>query len=391
MNPESPSEYMRVALEEADAALGTTSPNPAVGAVLVRDGRIVGRGHTQPPGGPHAEVMALREASDAARGATMYVTLEPHNHQGRTPPCTEAIIEAGVTAVRYAIDDPNPLVAGSGATRLREAGIEVTSGDGAAESARLLEGYLHHRATGRPLVIVKYASSLDGRIASASGDARWVSGPEARAWVHHLRTKVDAIMVGSGTALADDPELTARPEGVEEPHQPLRIVVDAQGRLPATARVLGRGSLIATTEASRADWRAALAATGAEVLTLPSDGRYVSLEALLDSLGERGVLGMIVEGGGGLLGALFDQRMVQRLYAVIAPVIIGAAEAPSAVSGSGARVMADAPRLRDLSVERLGEDTLISGVPVWPDATSPSVGAEGPATLAPTSAPTTRE
>ena len=388
MTSQSPvSEFMRVALDEAEAALGTTSPNPAVGAVLVRDGRIVGRGHTQPPGGPHAEVMALREAGDAARGATMYVTLEPHNHQGRTPPCTEAIIEAGVAAMHYAIDDPNPLVAGGGAKRLREAGIEVTAGDGAAESARLLEGYLHHRATGRPLVIVKYASSLDGRIASASGDARWVSGPEARAWVHRLRTKVDAIMVGSPTALADDPELTARPEGVEGPHQPLRIVVDSQGRLPVTARVLGPGSLIATTEKASNDWRAAIAATGAEVLVLPVDGRYVSLTALLQVLGERGILSVMVEGGGVLLGALFDQRMVQRLYAVIAPVIIGAAEAPSAVSGAGARVMADAPRLRDLSVERLGEDTLISGVPVWPDATS----AEGPATLAPTSAPTTRE
>ncbi len=386
MNPE-PSEFMCIALEEADAALGTTSPNPAVGAVLVREGRVMGRGHTQPPGGPHAEVMALREAGDAARGATMYVTLEPHNHQGRTPPCTEAIIEAGVTAVHYALDDPNPLVAGSGAARLREAGLEVTSGDGAAESARLLEGYLHHRATGRPFVIVKYASSLDGRIASASGDARWVSGPEARSWVHDLRTKVDAIMVGSTTALVDDPELTARPEGVEDPHQPLRIVTDSRGRLSSDARVLGPGALIATTAAAPEAWRAAIVATGAEVLVLPGDQDYVALSALLDALGERGVLTLLVEGGGALLGALFDRRMVQRLYAVIAPVIIGATEAPSAVSGIGARVMADAPRLRDLSVERLGEDTLISGVPAWPDATS----AEGPATFAPPSASTTRE
>ncbi|MCK9495804.1 MAG: bifunctional diaminohydroxyphosphoribosylaminopyrimidine deaminase/5-amino-6-(5-phosphoribosylamino)uracil reductase RibD [Dehalococcoidia bacterium] len=370
-----PSEFMRAALEEAEAALGTTSPNPAVGAVLVRDGRIVGRGRTQPPSGPHAEVMALREAGDAARGATLYVTLEPHNHQGRTPPCTEALIEAGVAIVHYAIDDPNPLVAGSGAQRLREAGIEVTSGDGAAEAERVMEGYLHHRATGRPLVIVKYAASMDGRIASASGNARWVSGPEARAWLHVLRTKIDAVMVGSTTALVDDPELTARPEDIEDPHQPYRIVVDSQGRLSSGARVLGPGAIIATTDASPAEWREAIAATGAEVLVLPADESYVSLPALLDALGERGVLTLLVEGGGALLGALFDQRLVDRLYAVIAPVIIGAADAPSAVSGQGAHVMADAPRLRDSTVERLGEDTLISGVPVWPDATN----AEGPA------------
>lgn len=372
--PPPASEFMRAALEEAEAALGTTSPNPAVGAVLVRDGVIVGRGRTQPPGGPHAEVMALREAGEAARGAEMYVTLEPHNHHGRTPPCTEAIIEAGVAAVHYAIDDPNPLVAGSGATRLREAGLRVTSGDGARESTRLNEGYLHHRATGRPLVIAKYASSLDGRIASASGDARWISGPEARQWLHVLRTKLDAIMVGSTTAVMDDPQLTSRPEGVEDPHQPLRIVVDSQGRISPAARVLGPGSLIATTEASPEEWRRSIEGTGAEVLVLPADRRYVSLPALLDALGARGVLTLLVEGGGGLLGALFDQRLVGRLYAVIAPVIIGAADAPAAVSGNGAHVMADAPRLRDSEVYRLGEDTLISGVPVWPDATS----AEGP-------------
>ncbi|MGE3960991.1 MAG: bifunctional diaminohydroxyphosphoribosylaminopyrimidine deaminase/5-amino-6-(5-phosphoribosylamino)uracil reductase RibD [Dehalococcoidia bacterium] len=374
MTPSPASEFMRVALEEAETALGATSPNPAVGAVVVRDGRIVGRGHTQPPGGPHAEVMALRAAGEAARGATMYVTLEPHNHQGRTPPCTEAIIGAGVAAVHYAIDDPNPLVAGSGAARLRGAGIAVAAGDGAADSARLLEGYLHHRATGRPLVVVKYASSLDGRIASGSGDARWVSGAEARAWVHHLRTKVDAVMVGSNTALADDPELTARPEGVADPHQPVRIVVDSRGRLAPTARLLGARALVATTEASPVPWREAIAATGAEVLLLPAISDYVLLPALLDELGARGILTLLVEGGGTLLGALFDQRQVGRLYAVIAPVIIGAADAPSAVSGTGARTMAEAPRLRDVTVERLGEDTLISGVPVWPDATN----AEGP-------------
>ncbi|MEX2375736.1 MAG: bifunctional diaminohydroxyphosphoribosylaminopyrimidine deaminase/5-amino-6-(5-phosphoribosylamino)uracil reductase RibD, partial [Dehalococcoidia bacterium] len=215
-----PSEFMSLALIEAAEALGCSSPNPAVGAVVVHDGHVIGRGRTQPPGEAHAEVMALRSAGEAAQGATMYVTLEPHNHQGRTPPCTEAIIKAGIIAVHYSLDDPNPLVSGAGAARLREAGIEVTVGDGAVESTRLLEGYLHHRATGRPAVLAKFAASLDGRIASASGDARWVSGPEARRWMHTMRTRIDAILVGSSTVIADDPELTARPEGVEEPHQP---------------------------------------------------------------------------------------------------------------------------------------------------------------------------
>ncbi|MEX1023000.1 MAG: bifunctional diaminohydroxyphosphoribosylaminopyrimidine deaminase/5-amino-6-(5-phosphoribosylamino)uracil reductase RibD, partial [Dehalococcoidia bacterium] len=270
-------------------------------------------------------------------------------------------------------DDPDGRVSGSGDRRLREAGLRVHVGDGAAEAARLLEGYLKHRRTGLPAVIVKVATSLDGRIAAASGDARWVSGPPARAWVHTLRTQVDAILVGSNTLLRDDPELTARIEGVLAPRQPLRVVVDSRARTPATARALGPGSMVVTAEPSPPAWREELAATGAEVLVLPLDGRYVSMAALLRALGERGMLSVLVEGGGTLLGSLFDQRYVDRLYAVIAPVIIGAHDAPSAVAGAGAQVMAAAPRLRDLTVERLGEDILVAGVPVWPDA-APGAG-----------------
>lgn len=365
-----PSEFMRAALDEAARALGRTSPNPAVGAVLVRDGGIIGRGHTQPPGQAHAEVMAIRDAGDA-RGAALYVTLEPHSHHGRTPPCTEAIIEAGIGEVHYAIIDPNPEVAGAGDRRLRAAGLSVAAGDGAPEAARLLEGYLHHQRTGRAFVAVKYAASLDGRIAAASGDARWVSGPEAREWVHGLRTRVDAIIVGVGTVLADDPELTARPGGsVEDAHQPLRVVIDSRGRTPATARVLGgleaAPTLVATTEAMPVEQRRTLERAGAEVLILPADSARVSLPALLEALGARGVVTALIEGGGTLIGACFDGRHVGRLYAVIAPVIIGAARAPAAVAGAGAERMTDAPRLHDLEVERLGDDILVSGVPAWP-------------------------
>ena len=371
MPSEVPSEFMRVALQESQAALGHTSPNPAVGAVIVRDGRIVGRGRTQPVGEAHAEVMALAEAGEAARGAEVYVTLEPCSHHGRTPPCTDALIAAGVAAVHYSIQDPDERVAGSGARALRDAGIEVTVGDGAAQAIRINEGYLKHRFTGLPIVIAKFASSLDGRIAAASGDARWVSGEEARAWVHDLRTRVDAILVGSSTVLADDPHLTARPGGVLAERQPLRVVIDGTGRLNPFARVFdGAGpTLIVTTEHSRESWRNAIAGDGVEVAVLPTaaDDRHVDLGALFQLLGDREVLTVLVEGGGELLGALFDQCCVDRLYAVIAPIVIGAKDAPAAVVGEGATTMREAPRLREVIVGRLGEDVLIEGVPVWPE------------------------
>ena len=234
--------------------------------------------------------------------------------------------------------------------------------------AAQLEGYLHQRRTGRPFVIVKYAASLDGRIAASSGDSRWVSGPQTLEWAHEQR--LDAIVVGSGTVVVDDPELTARPGGTTEgAHQPLRVVADSRGRTPERARVLAGDSptLIATTAASPADWRERMAARGAEVLVLPEAGGHVDLEALVRALGERGALSVLFEGGGVLLGSLFDARLVDRVQAVIAPLVIGADAAPAAVAGRGVERMAQAPRLREVSVTRLGEDTLISGLPAWPD------------------------
>ncbi len=365
------SEFMRLALDEAEQALGLTSPNPAVGAVVVREGRVVARGRTQPPGGAHAEVMALQEAGDLARGATVYVTLEPCSHHGRTPPCVEALIAAGVAEVRYALHDPDPRVDGRGRTALEAAGIRVEEGDGATEASRQLEGYLKHRRTGLPLVIVKYAASLDGRIAAASGDSRWVSGPQTLEWAHRNRPKLDAIVVGSNTVVVDNPQLTARPGGsTEGVHQPLRIVLDSRGRTPPEANVLAGpdATLIATTAASSRTWRASMEAGGAEVLVLPAFEDHVDLVELLRILGGRGMLTVLFEGGGVVLGSLFDRRLVDRVAAVIAPIIVGAADAPSAVVGRGAWRMADAPRLREIEVTRLGEDVLIEGVPVWPDS-----------------------
>jgi diaminohydroxyphosphoribosylaminopyrimidine deaminase/5-amino-6-(5-phosphoribosylamino)uracil reductase len=370
---------MRGALVEAVLAQGTTAPNPPVGAVVVSEGEIVGRGHTQPPGGDHAEVGALREAGARARGATVYVTLEPCSHFGRTPPCSDALIEAGVAEVHYAIRDPNKEVAGDGGSALREAGIEAAEGDGADEVSYQLAGYLKQVSSGLPLVIVKFAASLDGRIAASSGDSRWVSGPETLAWAHEQRPTLDAIVIGSNTVVVDDPQLTARPGGSSEGvHQPLRIVLDSRGRTSEEAAILGGDSstLIATTEASAVEWRERMAASGAELLVLPAADGHVDLAALLRELGKRGMLTVLFEGGGVVLGSLFDHRLVDRVHAVIAPIVIGASAAPSAVAGVGVERMAQAPRLRDVTVERLGDDTLISGVPVWPDGDAAAEAAE---------------
>ena len=363
------SEHMQLAVEEGRRALGWSSPNPAVGAVVVRDGEVVGAGRTQPPGGDHAEVGALRAAGERARGATVYVTLEPCAHTGRTPPCSSALIEAGVASVRYAIGDPDPNVNGAGRRALEAAGIAVDEGEGAEQAAAQLEGYLHQRRTGRPFVVVKFAASLDGRIAASSGDSRWVSGPQTLEWAHEQRPGLDAIVVGSGTVVVDDPQLTARPGGSSEgAHQPLRVVADSRGRTPEGARVLAGDSptLIATTAASPEGWRERMAALGAEVVVLPESGGHVDLDALIRALGERGALTVLFEGGGILLGSLFDGRLVNRVQAIIAPVVIGADAAPAAVAGRGVERMAQAPRLRELTVTRLGEDTLISGLPAWP-------------------------
>lgn len=354
---------MRRALDLAESVFGSTSPNPSVGCVIVRDGRIVGEGATQPVGGAHAEVMALRQAGVAARGATAYVTLEPCSHFGRTPPCADALMEAGVAAVRIALLDPDPNVAGSGAERLRAAGIGVTIGDGDAESAKLLEAYLKHRATGLPFVIAKFAATLDGKIAASSGDSRWVAGEEARAWAHGFRTRVDAIMCGINNVLLDDPQLTARPGGVSAARQPLRIVADSRGRTPRAAKVLGLGgeTLIATTDASPGAWRDAMTAAGAEVCVLPVDANgRVDMIALLRLLGERGVLSLLVEGGGVLHGSLFEARLVDKVHAIIAPKIVGGSAYP-AVAGAGVARMADAITLRDVEVLRLGTDVAFVG------------------------------
>lgn len=394
------SRLMGRAFELARSVRGTTSPNPAVGAVIARGSAILGEGATQPPGGtdrhsrfgrsaafsgsgegerrpggPHAEVMALRQAAELARGATLYVTLEPCAHYGRTPPCTEAIIEAGIERVIVAVGDPDPRVAGRGLEQLRQAGIEVVVGDGAAEGTEHYEAYAHHRRTGRPFVTAKFAASLDGRIASTSGDSRWISGPQTLQWAHQNRPLFDAMLVGVETIVTDNPQLTARPERWSGPvPQPLRVVLDSRGRTPLDSRVLdgdnGSATLIATTEAASAEWCEAMRARGVDVVALPGgreDNGRVSLPALLDLLGqERGVVSLLVEGGGEVLGSFFDLRLVDKVTAVVAPMIIGG-DAQTAVRGRGAARMRDVLRLNHMSVERLGLDLLVSGYPNHPE------------------------
>ena len=367
------SRMMSRAFELARAALGTTSPNPAVGAVIAHGSQIVGEGATQPPGGPHAEAMALRAAGAEARGATLYVTLEPCNHTGRTPPCTDALIDAGIAAVVVAVGDPDPRVSGSGLQRLRESGIDVSLGDGAPAGALFYEAYSHHRRTGRPFVTAKFAASLDGRIASTSGDSRWISGPQTLRWAHQHRPHFDAILVGVETIVIDNPQLIARPERWSGPiPQPLRVVLDSRGRTPLDARVLegqdANPTLIATTDACESSWRGAMSARGVELAVLEAgpDGR-VSLSALLRLLGQdRGVVNLLVEGGGEVLGSFFDQRLVNKVSAVVAPMLIGG-NAQTAVRGRGAERMRDVLRLNRMTVETLGADLLVTGYPSDPE------------------------
>ncbi|MYB83237.1 MAG: bifunctional diaminohydroxyphosphoribosylaminopyrimidine deaminase/5-amino-6-(5-phosphoribosylamino)uracil reductase RibD [Chloroflexi bacterium] len=353
---------MQRAVELAREAVGNTSPNPPVGAVLVRDGRVVGEGRTQPPGGLHAEAEALRMAGDAARGADLYVTLEPCAHHGRTPPCADALVEAGVASVHVAAMDPAPHTAGRGVEHLREAGISVTVDGGSSEAQQLVEAFAKHINTGLPFVVAKFAMSLDGKIAARSGDSRWISNETSRREAHRLRAEADAVMVGIGTALADDPLLTVRDAPLPARGQPLRVVVDSAGRLPASAAMLTEEGTtllaVASAEAARA-----VEALGAETIAAPGvDGR-TDLPQLLAELGARDVMSLLVEGGAALHGALFESGLVDKVVAFIAPVVIGGDGVPGPIGGAGAERMADALRLRDVTYTELDGDMMVVGYP----------------------------
>lgn len=360
-------DYMKLALDLAARGRGYTSPNPMVGAVIVKDGKVVGRGWHQFAGGPHAEVNAIADAGELARGATLYVTLEPCNHFGRTPPCTKAVLSAGITRVVVAMNDPNPKVAGGGNQCLRENGIEVVSGICEAEAQKLNTFFIKHVQTGRPYVILKCAATLDGKIATKTGDSKWVTGEAARAYVHELRHAVDGIMVGVNTIRADDPCLTAR-RGEKTSKNPVRIILDTRLSIPEDAKVLQAeavsGTFVVTGKCKDNAIRRKLIEKGVRILDAPvKDGR-IDLAALMDQLGQMGITSLLVEGGGQLSASVLRAGVVDRICFFYAPKILGG-DGISLCSGPGPEKMDEAIRIKNVEISRLVEDILVEGDVVY--------------------------
>ena len=354
---------MRRALELAARGVGQVSPSPLVGCVIVsRGGDVVGEGFYIYEQLRHAETIALEQAGQLARGATAYVSLEPHSHHGRTPPCTEALIRAGIARVVASIEDPNPLVSGKGFADLRAAGIEVQTGTLEREATRLNEAYIHSLRNARPFVHLKLASSLDGKIATRTGDSRWITGEESRARVHELRHLYDAILIGAGTAIADNPLLTDRSGNLRR-RQLARVVLDenlslsSESQLAKTAR--DYPTLVFASESADDSKVSALAKRGVEVLKDVSGGR--DLKSVLRELGARSIQSVLVEGGAHVAGAFLDSRLVDKVSFFVAPVIIGGRDAPASIKGIGAEKMADAVNLQDVEVIRHGRDIELTG------------------------------
>jgi len=350
--------YLEEAFALAERGRGRAHPNPLVGAVLVRDGAVVGRGWHLGPGAPHAEAMALAEARERAVGATLYCTLEPCSHQGHTPPCADALVAAGIRRAVVALGDPNPLVDGRGLTRLRDGGVEVELQDGrwGAQARKQNAPFLKYVATGLPLVTYKAAVTLDGKVAAAGGDARWISCLESRRAVHQLRATVDAVMIGAGTLRRDDPELTVR---LSEGRDPVRVIATHRGELPAGARMLASAHQIRTivlAEAADGASRRILEARGAELIEVGEGG----LRAGLAALAAQGLLDILCEGGPTLAGALLAEGLIDRVLLFVAPLIVGRG-APDLFAAPAVGALADAWRLHDIEWRPVCDDLLLSG------------------------------
>jgi diaminohydroxyphosphoribosylaminopyrimidine deaminase / 5-amino-6-(5-phosphoribosylamino)uracil reductase len=356
-------QHLLRAIELAGRARGQTSPNPMVGAVVVKDGRVLGEGITQPPGESHAEVMALEAAAGHTAGATMYVSLEPCCHQGRTPPCTDAIVSAGIARVVIASDDPTPKAAGRGPGILRDEGVRVDFVDGQiSEAARMLnQPFRKHARTGRPLVIFKSAMTLDGKVATRTGDSQWISGEASRARAHRWRAESDAVAVGIGTALVDDPRLTARIEGVAR--QPRRVVFDSEARLPLDSRLVqGIAEVPLIVVCSRAAARTsveALQSAGVDVIVAHGENEAARVEHALIELGTREIQSLMLEGGPHLAGAFLEAGEIDEARIFIAPLMIGGAKAKTAVEGIGVGDIAAGSRPLAVETERIEDDVLI--------------------------------
>jgi len=347
-------DFMKRALKLAK--LGRTSPNPMVGAVVVRDGKIVGEGFHPKAGEPHAEVFALREAGPLAVGADVYVTLEPCCHYGKTPPCTEALIDAGVHRVFAAMVDPNPKVAGNGLEMLRRAGIEVHVGICESEAVEINQGFIKRVTAGLPFVIWKSAMSIDGKVASRTGDSRWITGEQARKQVHRLRDQSDAVVTGIGTVLADDPQLTVR--GIRGSRNPIRVVVDSRASIPPESKILDSTAptIIAVGPDAPQDRIDQLRNLGAEVIVLSSKGNEVDLRMLLEKLAEMGVNTVMLESGGELAASMISEGLVDKGILFIAPIIIGGREARTPIEGEGIELVNDALKVSTPKVRRFGVD-----------------------------------
>ncbi|GAA0135601.1 bifunctional diaminohydroxyphosphoribosylaminopyrimidine deaminase/5-amino-6-(5-phosphoribosylamino)uracil reductase RibD [Paenibacillus sp. YSY-4.3] len=357
--------YMRLAIDMASRSQGQTGINPVVGAVIVKNGEVVGLGSHLKRGTPHAEVHALNMAGESAEGSTVYVTLEPCSHYGATPPCSEGLIKAGVSRVVVACEDPNPQVAGRGIELLRRNGIEVKVGVLRDEAVKLNRKFIKFITTGLPYVTIKTASTLDGKIASKSGDSKWISNEESRERVHTMRHRHDGIMVGVDTVIADDPSLTTRLSvpGIS----PARIIVDSTLRIQGGAKVLvdsAAQTIVLTTEQAPEDRRSALTEQGIQVIVC-GEGPQVDLRSGLQKLGELGISSLLVEGGGRLNGSLLRGRLVDEVALFLAPKIIGGLNAPGTFVFDGFELMKDAVTLSELSVEQIGDNVCITGYPVW--------------------------
>ena len=359
--PEQDEVFMQRALDLAAKALGRTSPNPAVGAVIVRGGRVIGEGFHRRAGLPHAEVEALQRVNGTARGATLYVNLEPCAHHGRTPPCAEALIAAGLKRVVVGIVDPNPLVRGRGLRRLRQAGIAVTTGILREECERLNEDFAVFIRTGRPLVTLKLAASLDGRIATASGDSHWISGERSRRLVHELRNRVDAVLVGAETVRVDDPQLTCRVRGGRDP---LRVILDGRLTISPAARVCTQRStaptlVVTMAESGQGEKRRLLEQQGVEILCLAGDQGRVPLRPLLAALGRRGVKHVLIEGGGQVAAAALAEGVVDKVLFFYGPLLLGSESRPM-IGPLGIDRVAAGLKLHTIGLGRVGDDVLVT-------------------------------
>jgi diaminohydroxyphosphoribosylaminopyrimidine deaminase/5-amino-6-(5-phosphoribosylamino)uracil reductase len=356
---------MSRALALAAKGVGLVSPGPLVGCVIGSpEGEIVGEGFYVYEQLKHAETYALEQAGARAKGATAYVSLEPHAHHGRTPPCTDALIKAGIARVVAPIEDPNPKVSGKGFEHLRAAGVDVSVGLVAGEAEKLNEKYLHFMRTGRPFVHLKLAASLDGKIATRTGDSRWITGPESRARAHELRHEYDAILIGTGTALTDDPLLTDR-SGKKRRRQLVRVVLDETLNISPDSQLVKTANespvLIFAGDSAPASKSERLELAGVEVIRDAANGRDLAM--ILEELGQRSLQGVLVEGGGNVAGNFLDAPLVNKVSFFIAPMIIGGREAPTAVGGKGAETLADALDLQDLEISQRGRDIEVTGYP----------------------------